>query len=340
VNDDAGKNQIEVRIRDGKHRGPNRFDDNRIVDFNINQVNQNPNEADNYPLEIEITPDSGKVSGTGSIKREYFVLNKANDYAKVSIDIKNATRYEYNYSTHSEETQCSAELRLNVSQAESVICTGNAKNRDGIPANMSASVKNGNITYDNSMIVSENGVKSSQGLEYMSIGDSVEAKSTASFNNNIINKIIENNIVSNSCEHIQTLQEISIGEDTNTFADINAITGPFKSSLSRSEGDHKIYANADVTAGVMSLEQRVDQYDARQSCKGVLGGATFYTGSINPDKEKISAYTILGSGNILKMRQLANSLYAFYDVNYEYMPVSYQTGIYDININTSSTQQD
>ena len=92
----------------------------------------------------------------------------------------------------------------------------------------------------------------------------------------------------------------------------------------------------------MSLEQKVDvdQYDARQSCKGVLGGATFYTGSLNPNRKKMRAYTVVGSGKINKMRQMANLLYAFYDVAYEYMPVSYQNGQYDVNINTSSIQND
>ena len=340
VNNDAGKNQIEVRIRDGKHRGPNRFDDNAIVGFNINQANDKTKEADNHPLETEITPNSGKVSGTGSITREYFVQSKANDYAKVSVEIKNATHYEYNYSTWSDETQCSADIKVNVSQAESVICSGHAKNRDSIPTNMSASIRNGNITYNNTLHVSEDGVKSSQGLEYMSIGDSVEAISSAAFNNNRLSKTLENQIASDSCEHIQFIQDNSIGRDTNTFANINAITGPFKSSLSIDKENSKSYANADVTAGVISLEQRVDKYDARQSCMGILGGATFYTGSINSNIGKICAYTVLGSGNVSRMYQLADSFYPFYEVNYEYMPVSYQTRIFDIDINTSSIQQE
>jgi hypothetical protein len=342
VNDDAGKNQIEIRIRDGKHRGPNRFDDNAIVGFTINKAIERPKEADNHPLEAEITPNSGKVSGTGSIKREYFVQSDANDYARVSVEIKNATHYEYNYSIISDETQCSADIKVNVSQAESVICSGNAKNRDGIPTNMSASAKNGMwINYDNTMQVSEDGVKSSQGLEYECTykgGDSVEATSIAAFDNNRFSKIVESNIVSNSCEHIQTFQETSSGEETKIYAGINAITGPLKSSLSIDEGDSKLYANADVAAGVISLEQLADKYNARQSSKGVLGGATFYTGSINTDKEKVCAYTVVGSGNLIEMLQLANSLYASYDVNYEYMPVSYQTRIFDIDINTSSIQ--
>jgi hypothetical protein len=312
-----------------------------MVGFNINQAIEMPKEADNHPLETEITPNSGKVSGTGSITREYFVQSKANDYAKVSVEIKNATHYEYNYNTQSDETECSADIRVNVSQAESVICSGNAKNRDGIPTNMSASAKNGRITCENTMQVSENGVKSSQGLEYECTykgGDSVEATSTAAFDNNKFNKTLESGIVSNSCEHIQTLQKTSIGDETKIYAAINAITGPFKSSLSIDEGDSKLYANADVPAGVMSLEQLVDKYNVRQSSKGVLGGATFYTGSINPDKEKMCAYTVVGSGNLMEMLQLANSLYASYDVNYEYMPVSYQTRMFDIDINTSSIQ--
>jgi hypothetical protein len=290
-----------------------------------------------------------KVSGTGSIKKEYFILNKANDYAKVSIDIKNATRYEYQYNNYSDETQCNVDLKLNVSQAESVICSGNAKNRNGIPTNMTTSIKNGNLTYNNSVQASENGVRLSQYLEYdSSKGDSVETISTAALNSNIYKRTLKNTIFSNSCEHIQFIQENSIGEDTNTYANINAITGPFKSSLSISEGDRELYANADVTAGVMSLEQGVNlcdniwksinSYEARQSCKGVLGGATFYTGSVNPDNEEMRAYTVVGSGNIMKMQQLANWFYAFYDVDYEYMPISYQTGEYDIDINTSSIQ--
>ena len=342
TNDDVGDNQIVVQVRDGKsgYALPNGFDDIKTSNFDITESKAISTIMVNQPPELGITPHSEKVSGTGSIKKEYFIMNKANDYAKVSIDIKNASHYEYHYNTYSDETQCNADLKLNVSQAESVICTGNAKNRNGIPTNMTTSIRNGNLTYNNSVHASENGVKSSQGLEYISKGDSVESISTAALNNNIYNRTFENNIAAKSCEHIQIIQENSIGEDTNTYADINAITGPFKSSLSICEGDRKLYANADVTAGVISLMQRVDQYEARQSCKGVQGGATFYTGSVNPDREKICAYTVVGSGNIYKMRQLANSLDAFYDAGYEYMPVSYQTREYDININTSSIQRD
>jgi hypothetical protein len=47
--DDIGKNQIEVRIRDGKHRGPNRFDDNAITTFNVTMPTQKPTALTNQP---------------------------------------------------------------------------------------------------------------------------------------------------------------------------------------------------------------------------------------------------------------------------------------------------
>ncbi len=40
TDDDIGQKQIEARIRDGKHKGPNRFDDNRIFSFNITVSNR------------------------------------------------------------------------------------------------------------------------------------------------------------------------------------------------------------------------------------------------------------------------------------------------------------
>jgi hypothetical protein len=50
---DIGENQVEVRIRDGKHKGPNRFDDNKIVSFNITAQNPKPAAPVNYPPVIE-----------------------------------------------------------------------------------------------------------------------------------------------------------------------------------------------------------------------------------------------------------------------------------------------
>jgi hypothetical protein len=50
---DTGTNQVEVRIRDGKHKGPNRFDDRKVVIFNVTAPNPEPTTEINTP-EINI----------------------------------------------------------------------------------------------------------------------------------------------------------------------------------------------------------------------------------------------------------------------------------------------
>ena len=118
TDNDTGVNQIEVHIRDGKygHALQNGFDDRKTSNFDITESKAISTIMVNQPPELGITPHSEKVSGTGSIKKEYFIMNKANDYAKVSIDIKNATHYEYHYNTYSDEIQCNADLKLNAAR--------------------------------------------------------------------------------------------------------------------------------------------------------------------------------------------------------------------------------
>jgi hypothetical protein len=56
---DLGENQIEVRVRDGKHSGPNGYDSNKIVSFDIAEVKLKASE--NYlPIIDSLMPD--KVS--------------------------------------------------------------------------------------------------------------------------------------------------------------------------------------------------------------------------------------------------------------------------------------
>jgi hypothetical protein len=106
-----------------------------------------------------------------------------------------------------------------------------------------------------------------------------------------------------------------------------------------SAGDRILNATANVVAGVVSIDQGVNLTDVIQSCKGVAGGGTFFTAIANADRKTPRAYTTLGSGNIINLLQLASLKDAWYKVEYEYMPVSYQTGTYDTNLNTSRIER-
>jgi PKD repeat protein len=340
---DIGENQIEIQVRDEKHAGSEEFDDRRHVSFTITASGTTQPAI---PPQVETIPHSETVTGAGSIRKDYYIQNKANDYAKVSVDIKNAAYYEYRYSIYSDGSQCNAGLNLVVKKAESMTCSGNAKNRKNIPTNIATSIKNGDLEYSNYVVASDQGVKASQNISFdlsdnsnpSDAIDSIDATGMASGDNNII---IENNIAANICERFQGRQKISAGMDTSTFTQIDAITGPLKVSSSIWEGDHKLNTIADVSAGVVSIYQLINPSEARQDSHATMGGATFDTMITNADRATTGVHTIVGSG-VLSLFHLVSWKDAFerlvrpvYNVEYEYMPVSYQTGTYDKILNTS-----
>lgn len=265
-----------------------------------------------------VTPYSEKISGTGSLKKDYYVLNKANDYAKVSVDIENAAYYEYTYKIYSDEIQCIANLDLVVGHAESITCSGDARNRNNIPANLTTLIKNGNLTYNNSVVASNQGVQASQNITKAS-GDNIGAIGIAHGENNIM---LANIIAANRSECFQSTQKVSIGRDTLTYAFVNAITGPLKVSSYIVGGDRRLNATADVAAGVASIDQLVNLTEALQDFKGVIGGANFDTMIKNANGNKTHVYTSVGSGNLVNLSQRASGKDADYTTEYEYMPTS------------------
>jgi hypothetical protein len=273
----------------------------------------------------ETSSHSEIISGTGSIKKEYYTLNKANDYAKVSVDIKNAVYYEYRYNTHSDEKQCIANLGLYVKQAESITCSGNATSKKGIPANMAASVKNGNLTYNNSVLASDQAVQVSQNVIEAS-GDTIDAIGTVLGDSNMS---IENRIAAIAYERFQSMQMISIGRDTLTNSRINAITGPLKATSYIAVGGRILNTTANVVAGVAAINQRINLTNASQDSKGVIGGANYDTSIETATGNRTHIYSATGSGNLINLSQRASGTDVYYGMEYEYMPISYSTGIYD-----------
>ena len=66
--EDIGENQVEVRIRDEKHKGPNRFDNNKVVSFNVTSQKLNPTALVNHPPVIEsLSSDKPSPQGAGTI---------------------------------------------------------------------------------------------------------------------------------------------------------------------------------------------------------------------------------------------------------------------------------
>jgi len=270
---------------------------------------------------------SEKVSGAGSIKRDYYILNKANDSARVSVDIRNATYYEYKYGIRSDEVQCIANLDLVVSHAESIKCSGDATNRSNIHTNVIALLENGNLTYNNSVAASNHGVLAFQNMT-RALGDDINAAGTARDEDN--NIIFSNNITANRSESFQSAQIVSIGSNTSIHAEIDATTGPLNVSSYIGAVDRKLGTAMDVAAGIVSIDQLINPLVASQRFQGIVGGADFVTKIENPNGDKTHVYATVGSGNLTKLSQRASGLETAYELEYEYLPVSYSTGVYDM----------
>jgi len=58
---DIGENQIEVRVRDGKHTGPDGFDSNKVATFTVNAPETKPTETRTITNPGTANPDSGIV---------------------------------------------------------------------------------------------------------------------------------------------------------------------------------------------------------------------------------------------------------------------------------------
>lgn len=58
----------------------------------------------------------------------------------------------------------------------------------------------------------------------------------------------------------------------------------------------------------------------------------------NAGGNRLEVNNQIGSGNLIDLSQLATWADIRYKVDYEYMPVSYQTRTYDINLNSSKIE--
>jgi hypothetical protein len=287
-----------------------------------------------FELEFEGGSYSEKFSGSGDLKRDYYILNSANDYANVSIDIKNAAYYEYRYKTYSDEIRCIAGLDLYVENADKITCSGYAKNRTNIPTEIKAFFNNVNLAYNNSVIASNQGIEASQNIINAS-GDSIDARVLAVGDDNLN---LATNITANVFESFQSTQRIAIGIDTLIDASINAISGPIKAISHIWTKDRKLESNADVSAGIVSIYQLTNPLEAHQDSAGITGSASFDTETTNAGRKWLGVNTQVGSGNINSLSQIATWKDVSYKVDYEYMPVSYQTGTYDVNLNSSKIE--
>lgn len=287
-----------------------------------------------FDLEFEGGSYSERFSGSGDLKKEYHILNSADNYANVSIDINNAAYYEYRYKTYSDKIRCIAGLELIVEDADRILCSGYARNRTIIPIEINAFIDNGYLAYNNSVVASNLGVEASQNIINAS-GNSIDAQAMAVGDDNLN---LATNIDANVCEKFQSMQKISIGIDTLIDASINAITGPLEAVSHLWTEDRKLESIADVSAGIVSINQLINPSEAHLDSKGITGGASFDTGIINAGENRLRVNTQVGSGNLNDLYQLATWKDVRYKVDYEYMPVSYQTGTYDMNLNSSKIE--
>ncbi len=283
-------------------------------------------------LIFSLVPDSFAIyysdthEGIGSIKKEYYISDIANDYVKVCIDIKNATYFNYTYMNYSDEVQCSADMELTIKNAESVRYSCSAKSGYNISTNSSVFIKRGDITYGSLIVSSAPGVRVSQNI-IEADADSIGAVIRAQENNS---KIMENNISAIYIERLISNQEMSFGLDILTNTSIGAIAGPIKAILSLEGADYEFNTTADIVAGIIQIDQIINQTVAHQESKGVIGGANFKTMVKSPKGNTTDIYTTTGSGYLIDLSQNASEKGSSYKIEYGYKPVSYQNGTYDI----------
>lgn len=268
---------------------------------------------------------SDKVSGTGSFNKDYKILNDRNDFSKVSVDLKNAVNYEYGYSTYSDEIFSSASEYLIVDNADSIICSGEARNRNSISTKISTSIYKGNLTYNNSVKASGQGVQASQNITG-SAGDGIIIEGEAVDNDGTK---LSNSIISEKCEGLKSTQRVMLGKETIIGINISAITGPLKATSIASTGKRTLKTTAYVVAGVVDINQSLNSTHAYQDSIGVAGPVAFNVSNEDIKGNINQVYSTAGSGNLISLSQHASENDAYYELEYEYMPISYQTGTYD-----------
>jgi hypothetical protein len=104
--------------------------------------------------------------------------------------------------------------------------------------------------------------------------------------------------------------------------------------------DWSLNTIANIAGGQATINQVINLTGAGQKSKGVIGWATFDDAVvINPDKKIESISTELGSGALINLYKLISQENARYKVEYDYMPINYQTGNYDMNLNSSKVER-
>jgi len=185
--------------------------------------------------------------------------------------------------------QCSADLDLFTKDAERITCSGNARNRNGVPTNISMTTKNADLRYKNSLVATYQMVEAFQNTSsdvgYDDDGNDAIDVDIIGRAGGYSNIILENDITAIACEKFQAVQRVSSEIEDPISVKVNAICGPLKVSSSIRDGDLNTNALADVASGVVSVDQLLSTSEARQQSRGVIGGATFDTMTKNADKE-------------------------------------------------------
>jgi hypothetical protein len=269
-----------------------------------------------------IFTSSDKISGSGNFNRDYHTTNRENDFAKVSVDVKNATYLEYSYSTYSDEMQAGASEDLMVAHADKIECSGEARNRNNASTYVATSINNGNITYNNSVKASNQGVQAYQDIE--ASGDGINIEGSALGDNNAR---LASTMNMGHFEHLQSKQRVCLDEDKFMINIVHGLAGPTEIESTASAEGRTITATGNIAAGEFDLNQTLGFTGSNQNLKGIIGGVRFDTSIENAARNKTHTYAATGSGNIaLKQRATAND--AHYEMEYEYLPVSYSNGSY------------
>jgi hypothetical protein len=136
-------------------------------------------------------------------------------------------------------------------------------------------------------------------------------------------------VLAPNCEHFVGTQEVEKGSQILASTNLNAIAGPLKAASYATIEGKELSATANVAAGIINLSQSIDGFSAYQGALGMVGGCDFALTTENADGNVMQSLLRTGSGNLISMKQNASLQGVGYKAEYEYMPVSYQTGTYD-----------
>jgi len=136
-------------------------------------------------------------------------------------------------------------------------------------------------------------------------------------------------LVSDDCEYLQESQTVGVNGTAVISHRVDAISGPLVVESRVYDDDRMVDLSAYMVGGFIHIDQNVNGTEVCQDSRGVGGSFDFNTSTTNVGGNRIDISTAAGSGNLICMTQKAAESGTFEEMEYEYMPVSYQSSVSD-----------